>query len=205
MTATPEEFCLIPENDQVFQRYHDEEWGVPVVCDRAIFEKVCLEGFQSGLSWQTILHRRDALRQAFDDFSPALLARYSDSDVQRLMGNSRIIRNRRKILSVINNAKQYAKLQAEFGTLAAFFWSFEPGSVKRPALVNRRWLETHNTTPESTALSNALKARGWSYIGPTNMYALMQALGIVNDHVAGCKRRAEIEQLRKSLIRPVSD
>ncbi|MFK7857932.1 MAG: DNA-3-methyladenine glycosylase I [Granulosicoccus sp.] len=196
MISGKTESCSVPLNDTAFQQYHDEEWGVPTTDDHAFFEKVCLEGFQSGLSWQIILKRRKALRVAFDNFDPEPLARYSESDVIRLMNNEQIIRNRRKIMSVINNARQFDALRDEFGSLSEFFWSFEPEASTRPDYLDRSWLNSHPFTPESHALSKALKKRGWTFIGPTNMYALMQALGIVNDHVEGCPRRAIIEILR---------
>ena len=193
------ESCPVPLNDLLFRRYHDQEWGVPSVCDRQFFEKICLEGFQSGLSWRTILHRRDGFRQAFDDFDPDRIVQYTEADIRRLMLDKRIIRNRRKILSVINNAQRYIDMQSQDGSLATFFWSFEPSSEERPARLNRRWLTDNPTTSASQALSIALKTRGWTFVGPTTMYALMQALGIVNDHVEHCPRRAEIEHLRNAL------
>ena len=194
------ESCPVPINDPLFQRYHDQEWGVPTSCDRRFFEKICLEGFQSGLSWRTILHRREGFRQAFDDFDPARLVQYTDEDVERLMHDTRIIRNRRKILSVINNARRCIELQSQEGTLAAFAWSFEPSPKQRPARLTRQWLTDNPITANSTALSHALKKRGWTFVGPTTMYALMQALGIVNDHVEHCPRRAEIELLRNTSL-----
>ncbi|MFK7996897.1 MAG: DNA-3-methyladenine glycosylase I [Granulosicoccus sp.] len=202
MNESIPETCQVPANDSLFQRYHDEEWGVPTINDQAIFEKVCLEGFQAGLNWRTVLHKRPALRQSFDDFLPERISRYNDADVRRLMNDDRIIRNRRKILSAINNARHFSSLQREFGSLANFFWSFEPASNSRPTRVTRRWLRENPFTPESTELSKALKKRGWSYVGPTTMYALMQALGLVNDHVDDCPRHASIEILRQKTIRP---
>lgn len=195
--------CKIPSDDPLFQQYHDVEWGRPVADDTVFFEKVSLEGFQSGLSWKTILHRREALRDAFDHFHIAKVASYTNADVERLLGNAALIRNRRKIESVIHNARLALQLQQEVGSLAGFFWQFEPAPASRPATVTQRWLDEHPARPESVALAAALKKRGWSFVGPTTMYALMQALGMVNDHVEGCPCRAEVEQLRASFDRPI--
>ncbi len=196
------EGCPLPLNDSLFQHYHDTEWGYPVSSDRQFFEKVCLEGFQSGLSWRTVLHRRAVFREVFKEFELSVVAQFTENDVARLMRDTRIIRNRRKILSAINNARCALTLQNETGSIAEFFWQFEPSPINRPALVTRKWLKDNPHTAESTALSLALKKRGWSFIGPTNMYALMQALGIVNDHVCDCPCRQSVEQSRKVFIRP---
>lgn len=192
------ESCPVPDNDPLFTRYHDNEWGVPTYCDSSFFEKICLEGFQSGLSWRTILHRREGFRQAFDQFDPDKLSRYTENDVERLMQDKSIIRNRRKILSVINNAKRYIDLQAQHGSLSAFVWAYEPKTEERPQHLTRQWLTDHPYTPASQALSTALKKQGWTFVGPTTVYAMMQALGVVNDHVDQCPRRAEIECLRNA-------
>lgn len=194
--------CRVPSNDPLFQQYHDTEWGSPVDSDQAFFEKVSLEGFQSGLSWQTVLHRREAFREAFDGFDIDRVAHYSDAKVERLVGNAGIIRNRRKIRSVINNAQQALRLQQATGSLAGFFWQYEPDASSRPTTITQQWLDENPFCPESVALAAALKKRGWTFVGPTNMYALMQALGMVNDHVAGCPCRERIEQLRSSFTRP---
>ena len=195
----PPETCPYPEHDQLFRQYHDSEWGVPKVDDQTFFEKICLEGFQSGLSWKTILHRRQAFRQAFDNFSPDAIAVYNDSDVQRLLNDERIIRNRRKIMSTINNARRFLELRSRGSSLAALCWSFEPPANTRVGIPDRRWLSDNPSTSNSEALAKTLKGLGWSYVGPVNMYALMQALGIVNDHVAGCPRRSVIDKLRKEI------
>lgn len=194
--------CLLPDNDSLFRDYHDEEWGKPVDCDQKFFEKVCLEGFQSGLSWRTILHRREAFREVFADFDIETVARFTEKDVARLMQDARIIRNRRKILSAINNAKCALTLQEDVGSIAGYFWQFEPKPENRPLAVTRDWLKDNPISAESTALSQALKLRGWTYIGPTNMYALMQAYGIVNDHVRGCQCRHGVEDARLAFDRP---
>ncbi|WP_205737964.1 DNA-3-methyladenine glycosylase I [Granulosicoccus antarcticus] len=204
-TMTDSVGCPLPVNDPVFQHYHDTEWGHPIDCDQLFFEKVCLEGFQSGLSWRTILHRRPAFREVFKGFDISLVAQFTDTDVDRLMQDARIIRNRRKIRSTINNAQCALALQDEVGSIAGFFWQFEPPAAQRPACVTRDWLEVNPTSIESTALSQALKRRGWSFVGPTTMYALMQALGIVNDHVSDCHCRQPVEQARKTFKRPLCD
>jgi len=195
-------YCPIPDNDPLFQRYHDEEWGVPQHGDTVYYEKVCLEGFQSGLSWRTILHRREAFRELFASFDMEIVARYPPARLNTLISDSRIIRNNRKIASAVNNAQRAIELREEFGSLARFFWQFEPDADKRPKKIDRSWLATNPQTVESSAMAKALKQRGWSFVGPTNMYALMQALGIVNDHVDGCPRRERIEALRASFNRP---
>ena len=197
----PPETCPFPEDDALFKQYHDCEWGVPALDDQAFFEKICLEGFQTGLSWRTILHRREAFRLAFNDFSPEFIATFTDRDIERLMQNSSIIRNRQKILSVINNAKRFMELQAMGISLATLCWSFEPPASSRIAIPDRQWLRNNSTTVQSQALAKELKRRGWSYVGPVNMYALMQALGIVNDHVAGCPQRTAVELLREKALR----
>ena len=172
--------------------------------DQVFFEKICLEGFQSGLSWKTILHRRTAFRRAFHNFSPTLIAAYTVEDIERLMQDSSIIRNRRKILSTINNAKRFLELEAMGGSLAALCWSFEPAANSRAVIPDRQWLRSNPSTAQSQALAKKLKRLGWSFVGPVNMYALMQALGIVNDHVAGCPQRVAIERLRKEAARASS-
>lgn len=196
------EVCPVPNGDTLFQHYHDTEWGMPVTCDRRIFEKVCLEGFQAGLSWQTILHRREQFRHAFAEFDINRVALFSEKEVDKLVLNEGIIRNRRKILSAINNANRAIELQREFGSLAAFFWSFEPATKNRPSHISLDWLKDNPSSSESVELSKELKKRGWSFVGPTTMYALMQALGLVNDHVHSCPARVKIEQARNSLKRP---
>ena len=192
----------MPDGDALYLRYHDEEWGRPVAQDRALYEKVCLEGFQSGLSWRTILHRREAFRRAFDDFSIETVARYDDADIERLLANSSIVRNRRKISSAINNAKRAVEMQEQYGSLGSFFWSFEPPPTERPAYVTGEWLAANPVSSASTRLARELKSRGWSFVGPTTMYALMQALGLVNDHVEGCYARDPVDMQRQAFARP---
>jgi DNA-3-methyladenine glycosylase I len=194
--------CLFPSNDALFKTYHDSEWGYPVSDDIRIFEKICLEGFQSGLSWQTILHRREAFRTAFSQFNISKVAAYNDGDISKLLANPNIIRNRRKIVSAINNANRALELQAEFGSLAHFLWQYEPSNRQRAALITRSWIAENTITTESTELSKALKKRGWSFTGPTNMYALIQALGLVNDHTTDCPSRHAVEKSRRQFLRP---
>ncbi|MBV8618777.1 MAG: DNA-3-methyladenine glycosylase I [Curvibacter sp.] len=179
-----------------YQRYHDEEWGFPVHDDRRLFEKICLEGFQSGLSWLTILNKREAFRRAFANFEADRVARFDDADVQRLLLDAGIVRHRGKIQSTIHNARQALALREEFGSLAAYFWRFEPGSATRPAQVTQQTLQGVSTSPESVALSKDLRRRGWSFVGPTTAYAFMQAMGLVNDHLEGCSARPAALQAR---------
>ena len=194
--------CWWPGEDELYVRYHDQEWGRPVVDDRRLFEKICLEGFQSGLSWITILRKRENFRTAFKNFEPAIVARFGARDVARLVKDAGIIRHRGKIESTINNAKCALELIDEKGSLAAYFWSWEPETTGRPKTFSRGTIVS--TTPESIALSKDLKARGWTFVGPTTCYAFMQAMGLVNDHVDDCDVRVEIERFRKKFIRPVA-
>jgi DNA-3-methyladenine glycosylase I len=194
--------CWWPGEDELYIRYHDEEWGRPVVDDRRLFEKICLEGFQSGLSWITILRKRDNFRKAFRNFDPAAVARFTARDVQRLLKDAGIIRHRGKIESTINNAKRALELVDEKGSLAAYFWSWEPQAASRPKKISRDALKAMSITEQSTALSKDLKKRGWTFVGPTTCYAFMQAMGLVNDHIEGCHCRVVVEELRGKLARP---
>jgi DNA-3-methyladenine glycosylase I len=182
--------------------YHDTEWGRPVGDDRRLFEKLCLEGFQSGLSWLTILRKREAFREAFLGFDFERLARFTARDVERLLGNAGIVRHRGKIESVVNNARRACELVDEEGSLAAFLWRFEPSDESRPRRLTWEVLRAMPITPESTALSRELRQRGWTFVGPTTAYAFMQAMGLVNDHVDGCAHRPEAERQRKAFVRP---
>jgi DNA-3-methyladenine glycosylase I len=175
--------------DPLYVRYHDDEWGRPVTNDRRLYEKVCLEGFQSGLSWLTILRKRDNFRAAFHDFDIDRVARFTTRDVERLLKNEGIIRHRGKIESTINNAKRARELRDEAGSLSAYFWRWQPDPSSRPRRITRDVLMTMATTPESTALSKDLRKRGWTFVGPTTIYAFMQAVGLVNDHVETCDFR----------------
>lgn len=166
--------------------YHDTEWGFPVADDRRLFEKLALEGFQSGLSWLTILRKREGFRRAFAGFDPEAVARFGPRDVERLLGDASIVRHRGKIEATINNAARAMELIAEHGSLAAFVWRFEPSPADRPSRIDEATLRTMATSPGSVALSKELKRRGWRFVGPTTMYAFMQAMGLVNDHEDGC-------------------
>ncbi|WP_147194996.1 DNA-3-methyladenine glycosylase I [Pantoea sp. MBD-2R] len=182
--------------------YHDNEWGKPVVDDRRLYEKVCLEGFHSGMSWQLIYNKRENFRRAFQDFDFYQVAKFTDDDVARLMADKSIVRNRAKILSAINNAQRAIELVEEAGSLAAWFWQFEPKEEDRPATVDLEYWQNAKTSPEATRLSKALKKRGWSWVGPVTIYSLMQALGMINDHIEGCQCRENFEQARENLRRP---
>ena len=179
-----------------FLDYHDREWGFPVDDDRRLFEKLCLESFQSGLSWRTILAKRENFRRAFHNFDFHKVARFDDADVARLLQDEGIVRHRGKIEAVINNARQAVALTAAEGSLAAYFWRFEPGAsdLAEP--------QTASTSAASIALSKDLKKRGWKFVGPTTVYAFMQAMGLINDHVADCAVRAEVAAARQSFVRP---
>jgi DNA-3-methyladenine glycosylase I len=181
--------CWWCGDDPLYVRYHDTEWGVPVTDDVRLFEKLSLEGFQAGLSWITILRKRERFREGFAGFSPERVARFGARDVARLLRDEGIVRHRGKIEAVINNARRYEALREAEGSLAAFIWRHRPAS--RPKRVSREGIVA--ITPESAALSKALKAREWRFVGPTTMYALFQAMGLVNDHLTGCFRRAPIE------------
>ena len=194
--------CAWCGKDTEYQRYHDTEWGVPIVNDQILFQKICLEGFQAGLSWLTVLRKRDNFIETFDNFDFKKISQYSDKDISRCLVNPGIIRHRGKIESTINNAKKAIELVNEFGSLASFFWSFEPGMKNRPEKLTFAVANQITMSAESIALSKALKKRGWTFVGPTICYSFMQAMGIVNDHVLGCSRRDDIETLRDVLIRP---
>ena len=187
-----------------YQHYHDHEWGFPVTDDRRLFEKLCLEGFQAGLSWLTILNKREAFRAAFANFEAERIARFGARDVTRLLTDAGIVRHRGKIESTINNAKRVIELRAEFGSLAAYAWGFEPPVKSRPKRMTLSVLKTFTTSPESIAMSKDLKKRGWSFVGPTTVYAFMQAMGLVNDHLDGCGVREAAVAARADLKLPVT-
>ena len=182
--------------------YHDREWGQPIADDNRLFEKICLEGFQAGLSWLTILRKRDNFRRAFAGFDFTKVARFAAKDVDRLLGDAGIVRHRGKIESTVNNARRAIELVDEAGSLAAFFWRHEPEPAARPKRLDWPTLQAMATTVESTALSKALKKRGWTFVGPTTVYAFMQAMGLVNDHLHGCHYRAIVERQREAFRRP---
>ena len=195
-------WCWWSGGDPLYRDYHDREWGRPVRDERRLFEKLCLEGFQSGLSWLTILRKRESFRHAFDGFDPERIAQYDEADVARLMADAGIVRNRAKILATIANARRYPDLVAECGGLAPYLWSFEPPASARPAMLDLATLTATSVSPESIALAAGLRRRGWSFVGPTTAYAAMQAMGLVNDHLEGCHVRAEIERDRALFARP---
>ncbi len=188
--------CKWGVSTEDYVAYHDAEWGFPVRDDRRLFEKLCLEGFQSGLSWLTILRKRPAFRAAFANFEAAKVAKFGARDVKRLLGDAGIVRHRGKIESTINNAKRALELIEEHGSLSAYAWSFEPPREERPRKMTWAALRAMPTTPTSTRLSKDLKKRGWSFVGPTTVYAFMQAMGLVNDHVEGCVIRPLAEAAR---------
>ncbi|MGB5367802.1 MAG: DNA-3-methyladenine glycosylase I [Polyangiales bacterium] len=175
-----------------YAAYHDGEWGWPVHDDVRLFEKICLEGFQSGLSWLTILRKRENFRKAFVDFDYHRVARFNRRSVERLLEDAGIVRHRGKIESTINNAKLALELEEEYGSLSAFFWEYRPPADERPRRMTKSALIKLSRTPTSTALSKELKRRGWSFVGPTTLYAFMQAMGLVNDHLEGCFTREPI-------------
>lgn len=177
--------------------YHDTEWGVPVGDDRRLFEKLVLEGFQSGLSWLTILRKREHFREAFAGFDFAQVARFGARDVTRLLGNAGIVRHRGKIEAAIANARACCDLVAAEGSLAAYVWRFEPPASERPARLTEAVLRAMPTSPTSTALAKDLKRRGWRFVGPTTVYAFMQAMGLVNDHQHDCATRAVVAAARR--------
>lgn len=185
-----------------YQHYHDEEWGRPVADDIRLFEKICLEGFQSGLSWLTILRKREAFRAAFAGFDFDVVAGFGDADVARCLADTGIVRHRGKIVSTINNARRAQELKAEFGSLARYFWGHEPSSAERPAVVTWEAIRANPTTPGSVRISKDLKKRGWTFVGPTTVYAFMQAMGLVNDHIEGCICRERVEEMRRNFARP---
>ena len=191
--------CWWPGGHADYLAYHDGEWGRPTTDDTRLFEKICLEGFQAGLSWLTILRKREAFRAGFAGFDPAAVAGFGDNDVQRLLGDAGIVRHRGKIQSTINNAARALEVADEFGSLASYLWSWEPTTEGRGAND-----PIPATTSESTALSRDLKERGWSFVGPTTAYAFMQAMGMVNDHLPGCAFHPVVDTERAALTRPTS-
>jgi DNA-3-methyladenine glycosylase I len=188
--------CWWPGDDPMYRHYHDNEWGTPVTDDIRLFEKICLEGFQSGLSWLTILRKRDNFRAAFAGFDFNKVARFDDVDGARLLADAGIVRHRGKIASTINNANRALEMKAEFGSLSAYFWGHEPPQSELPARHDYKTLIAAPTTSASTRLSEDLKKRGWTFVGPTTCYAFMQAMGLVNDHLEGCHCREPLQKKR---------
>ncbi|SHO56995.1 DNA-3-methyladenine glycosylase I [Vibrio quintilis] len=180
-----------------FLDYHDKEWGFPVADDQRLFEKLCLESFQSGLSWRTILAKRENFREAFDQFDIQRVAGFTAEDVERLLQNEGIVRHRGKIEAVINNARCALKLIEQEGSLAAYFWRHEPDPATLPPP------QTVSQSPVSVEISKQLKKMGWKFVGPTTIYAFLQAMGMINDHEEGCVFREKVEQARAAFQRPV--
>ncbi len=180
--------CSWSQSAPEFPHYHDTEWGFPVTDDIRLFEKICLESFQSGLSWRTILVKRESFRHAFNQFDFNQVSNFTTQDVERLLQNRSIVRNKRKIVAVINNAKRAIEMVEQEGSLATFLWQF------KPVTANLEAPQSQTTSLESTALAKALKQRGWQFVGPSTAYAFMQAMGLINDHVEGCYLREIIEK-----------
>jgi DNA-3-methyladenine glycosylase I len=194
--------CWWGDTAPEYRAYHDSEWGLPVADDRRLFEKLCLEGFQSGLSWLTILRKREAFRRAFADFDFDRIARFGARDVERLLADPGIVRHRGKIEATVNNAGRAVELVEGEGSLAAYLWRFEPNRSARPKRLTWAKLRELNETPESRALAKDLKRRGWRFVGPTTVYAFMQAMGLVNDHLDGCDSREPAERARAAFAVP---
>jgi DNA-3-methyladenine glycosylase I len=186
----------VPPGNEVYERYHDDEWGVPVHDDRTLFEFLVLEGAQAGLSWQTILKKRDNYRAAFADFEPAKVAAFTAKDLARLLNNAGIVRNRLKIKAAINNAQKFLLIQKEFGSFDAYQWSFVGGKPIQNA--RRKIGDVPAVSPEAEAFSKDLRQRGFVFVGPTIIYAHMQAVGMVNDHTTDCFRYEEVRRLGQS-------
>ena len=189
--------CAWSIGTPAYVAYHDGEWGFPVRDDRRLFEKLCLEGFQAGLSWLTILRKREHFRAAFEGFDPARVARYGAREVKRLLTDAGIVRHRGKIEATINNAQRALEMIEQHGSIARFVWQYEPPAADRPKRMTWAALKAMPTTPASTALSKELKRRGWRFVGPTTVYAFMQAMGLVDDHVEGCAIRPAAEAARR--------
>ncbi|MBS0293869.1 MAG: DNA-3-methyladenine glycosylase I [Proteobacteria bacterium] len=195
--------CFWCRASPLYRHYHDHEWGFPVVDERRLFEKLCLEGFQAGLSWITILNKREAFRAAMANFEAEELARFGPPEVERLMGNAAIVRHRGKIESAINNAQRALELRREFGSLAAYVWRYAPQAARqRPVRMTVAAVRALTTSEAALALSKDLKKRGFSFVGPTTMYAFMQAMGLVNDHIEGCGVRTLAEAARAAFVPP---
>jgi DNA-3-methyladenine glycosylase I len=188
--------CFWGDSPAIYRDYHDSEWGFPMHKDQRLFEKLCLEGFQAGLSWLTILRKRENFRAAFAGFDFEQVARFGPADVDRLLADAGIVRNRSKIEATINNAGRAVELVDSEGSLDAYVWQFEPDPASRPSEITWAALQALAQTPESRALSKDLKRRGWRFVGPTTVYAFMQAVGIVDDHLEGCAIRSAVEQAR---------
>ena len=194
--------CTWCQATPFYRHYHDNEWGLPVADDLRLFEKLCLEGFQAGLSWLTILNKREGFRAAFAHFDAETVAALGEHDVERLVQDAAIVRHRGKIASTINNAQRVLELRREFRSLAHYVWRYEPAPADRPERITREVARTLSTSPASIAMSKDLKKRGWSFVGPTTVYAFMQAMGLVNDHLEGCHSRALALKARAEFVVP---
>lgn len=194
--------CWWCVGDPLYEAYHDTEWGFPAVGDNRLYENICLDGFQAGLSWLTILRKRENFRAAFARFDIERVARFNKRTVDRLMRDAGIIRHRGKIEAAINNARRAIELIEEFGSLAAHVWRYEPSPRARTKAVTRATMPA--TSAESVAMSKDLKRRGWSFVGPTTLYAFMQAMGLVDDHLIGCDVRPRVASARQAFVRPAS-
>jgi DNA-3-methyladenine glycosylase I len=194
--------CWWCYGDPLYESYHDSEWGRPVADDVRLFEKLSLEGFQSGLSWLTILRKRENFRRAFRSFDIETVARFNSRSVERLLSDAGIVRHRGKIEATINNARRCLDLLDEFGSLASFAWAYEPDPRTRPSSLDWSTLEKLGASKEAIAMSKDLKRRGWAFVGPTTVYAFMEAMGLVNDHMTACALRKVVEKERASFLVP---
>lgn len=194
--------CYWCDDSELYQQYHDTEWGFPVLDDTRLFEKICLEGFQSGLSWLTILRKRENFRAAFKQFDVSSVARFTEKDVTRLLADAGIVRHQGKIEAAINNARCAEKMLESHSSLAAYFWQFEPDPKSRSQSLDAATLKNLTQSKESLALSKDLKKRGWQFVGPTTMYAFMQAMGLVNDHEQNCHVRQIALEARANIKLP---
>lgn len=194
--------CAWCKATPLYRHYHDNEWGFPVADERRLFEKICLEGFQAGLSWLTILNKRESFRSAFANFDAERVVQFDQSDVKRLLGDAGIVRHAGKIASTINNAQRVLELRREFGSLGAFVWQLEPEASSRPERLTHEAVKAMPGTAASLALSKDLRKRGWTFVGPTTMYAFMQAMGLVNDHIEGCASRQKALDARAAFTPP---
>jgi DNA-3-methyladenine glycosylase I len=192
--------CAWGASHPLYVGYHDTEWGRPEARDARLFEKLCLEGFQSGLSWLTVLKKRDAFRVAFSGFDIDAVAAMGTAEIDELLANAAIVRNRAKIEATLHNARRARELRDEFGSLATYFWRWEP--PRRQAPLDWAALHQLGATPDSVALAKDLKKRDWKFVGPTTAYAFMQAMGLVNDHIAGCAAHPQVERDRRAFPRP---
>ena len=194
--------CAWCKATPLYRHYHDTEWGFPVADERRLFEKICLEGFQAGLSWLTILNKRESFRSAFAGFDAERVVQFDQSDVRRLLSDAGIVRHAGKIDSTINNARRVLELRREFGSLGAFVWRLEPAATDRPESLTHEAVKAMPSSLASVALSKDLKKRGWTFVGPTTLYAFMQAMGLVNDHLEGCANRQKALVARAAFTSP---